>query len=135
MREKHVAQAVTTSYLCRVIEYGRRTRRLPAPSRVVWADLAHPKREGTRSWLALLPDEIEPEVFDTDPPKHLIWSSLWPSRPDDHVVFELADHHGETALTFILLSAGDPPDDSKTGHIRKRMNHLLFADLRYTYGQ
>lgn len=118
-----------------MIEYGRRTRRLPAPPGVVWADLASPKREGARAWLVLLSDEVEPDVFHTAPPKHLTWSSLWPSRPDDNVMFELEDHHGETALTFILLSAGDPPDDSKTGHIRKRMNQLLFADLRYSYGQ
>lgn len=118
-----------------MIEYGRRTRRLPAPPRVVWADLANPERDGTRSWLALLPDEVEPDVFDLDPPKSLTWSSLWPSRPDDHVSFELAELDGETALTFILLSADDPPDDSKTGHIRKRINQLLFAELRYSYGQ
>jgi hypothetical protein len=34
-----------------------------------------------------------------------------------------------------LLAVGDPPDDSKAGHIRKRINHLLFADLRFSYGQ
>lgn len=124
-----------SAYRCGVTEYGRRTRRLPAPPRVVWADLADPKREGVRAWLDLLPDEVGPAVFDPDPPKRLIWSSLWPSRPDDRIVFELEDRHGETALTFILLSAGDPPDDSKAGHIRKRMSQLLFAQLRYTYGQ
>lgn len=74
-------------------------------------------------------------MLEPDPPTHLTWSSLWPSRPDDKVVLELVDRGGETALTFVLLSAGDSPDDSKAGHIRKRMNQLLFADLRYTYGQ
>lgn len=118
-----------------MIEYDRRTRRLPAPPRVVWADLSHPRRNSTRNWLALLSDEVEPDVLEPAPPRRLAWSSLWPSRPDDRVVFELVDRHGETALTFILLSAVDPPDDSKTGHIRKRMNQLLFAELRYSYGQ
>jgi hypothetical protein len=66
-----------------VIEYGSRTRRLPAPPGVVWDDLVSP----------------------------------------------------QTALHFTLLAAGDPPDDSKTGHIRRRVSQLLFADLRFSYGQ
>ena len=52
-----------------------------------------------------------------------------------HVVLELADAGGETALTFTLLADGDMPDESKTGHIRRRINQLLFADLRSSYGQ
>jgi hypothetical protein len=51
------------------------------------------------------------------------------------VVLELADAGSETALTFTLLADGDMPDESKTGHIRRRINHLLFADLRFSYGQ
>jgi hypothetical protein len=42
-----------------------------------------------------------------------VWSSLWPSRPHDQV----------------------QPDQSKLGHLRKRLNHLLGADLRFSYGQ
>jgi hypothetical protein len=42
---------------------------------------------------------------------------------------------GETRLRFTLLTPNDAPDESKTGHIRRRMNHLLFADLRFSYGQ
>ena len=41
----------------------------------------------------------------------------------------------ETSLTFTLLTPDDPPDQSTTGHLRYRLNHLLFADLRYSYGQ
>jgi hypothetical protein len=50
-------------------------------------------------------------------------------------VLGLAPADGGTSFRFRLLAEGDPPDDSKTGHIRKRVNHLLFADLRLTYGQ
>lgn len=57
----------------------------------------------------------------------------WPGRPADKIVFELGDRHSETVLTCIFPSAGDPPDRSKAGHIRKRMNQLLFAELRNTY--
>jgi hypothetical protein len=34
-----------------------------------------------------------------------------------------------------LLTPGQAPDVSKTGHLRKWLNQLLFADLRYSYGQ
>jgi hypothetical protein len=51
------------------------------------------------------------------------------------VVLELRDAGSDTALTFTLLAEGDVPDESKTGHIRRRINHLLFADLRFSYGQ
>ncbi len=73
-------------------------------------------------------------MLESERPSRVVWSSLWPSRPDDCVVLELSEELGGTALRFTLLAAGDPPDDSKTGHIRKRMNHLLFADLRFSYG-
>jgi hypothetical protein len=41
----------------------------------------------------------------------------------------------ETLLRFVLLTPDDPPDQSKTGHLRRRMNQPLFADLRFSYGQ
>jgi hypothetical protein len=93
-----------------------------------------PRSHGTRAWLDLLPDEVAPRVLESERPSRVVWSSLWPSRPDDCVVLELSEELGGTALRFTLRAAGDPPDDSKTGHIRKRMNHLLFADLRFSYG-
>lgn len=62
------------------------------------------------------------------------YTSLWPSRPDDEVHFELTATGVETSLRFTLLTPGEPPDASKTGHLRRRLNHLLFADLRYSYG-
>jgi hypothetical protein len=51
------------------------------------------------------------------------------------VHFDLAAIGSETSLTFTLLTPDDPPDQSTTGHLRYRLNHLLFADLRYSYGQ
>ena len=64
-----------------------------------------------------------------------MWSSLWPSRPNNQVHFELAAIGSETSLKFTLLTPDEPPDESTTGHLRHRLNHLLFADLRYSYGQ
>jgi hypothetical protein len=51
------------------------------------------------------------------------------------VHFGLAAIGGETSLKFTLLTPDEPPDQSTTGHLPYRLNHLLFADLRYSYGQ
>lgn len=100
----------------------------------MWDDLVEAKSTGTRAWLDLLPDEVAPQVLESVRPSRVVWSSLWPDRPKDRVVIEIASSGGESAVTFTLLAAGDPPDDSKTGHVRKRVNHLLWADLRFSYG-
>lgn len=118
-----------------VIEIGSRARKLPAPPSVVWESLVEPHRQGTRPWLNLLPDEVEPRVLEAEKPNRIVWSSLWPSRPNDQVHFELTAVGGETSLKFTLLTPDEPPDQSKTGHLRRRLNHLLFADLRFSYGQ
>jgi hypothetical protein len=122
-------------YASDVIEIGSRARKLPAPPSVVWESLVEPHRQGARPWLNLLSDEVEPRVLEAEEPNRVVWSSLWPSRPNDQVHFELTAVGGETSLKFTLLTPGEAPDQSKTGHLRRRLNHLLFADLRFSYGQ
>ena len=117
------------------MEYGSRARRLPAPPGIVWESLTSPRMSGTRHWLNLLDDEVAPNVLESVRPSRVVWSSLWPTRPKDRIVLELTDAGGETSLRFTLLTPDELPDQSKIGHIRKRMNHLLFADLRFSYGQ
>ena len=118
-----------------MIEFGARARRLPAPPHVVWESLVDPDHPGTRAWLALLDDEVQPRVLSSRKPTSVVWSSLWPTRPRDEIHFELSNEGSETSLRFTLLTPDDPPDASKAGHIRRRVNHLLFADLRSAYGQ
>ncbi|MFE7800815.1 hypothetical protein [Nocardia sp. NPDC057440] len=119
-----------------MITLGSRARRLPAPPHVVWDSLTQPRRPATRSWLDLLPDEVEPSVLEAQRPGSVVWSSLWPSRPADRVHFELtAVRNGETLLRFTVLTSDEAPDQSKVGHLRRRLNHLLFANLRLSYGQ
>ena len=48
---------------------------------------------------------------------------------------ELSPKDGGTLLRFILSTPDEEPDASKLGHMRRRLNHLLFADLRFSYGQ
>lgn len=84
----------------------------------------------------MLADEADPEVLAAEKPHQVVWSSLWPDRPDDQVHFALTpSSDGGTLLRFTLLTTGEAPDQSKTGHLRRRLNQLLFADLRYSYGQ
>ncbi|MGX1763189.1 hypothetical protein ACWIGW_14315 [Nocardia brasiliensis] len=119
-----------------MIEIGGRARRLPAPPRVVWGSLVEPRRAEARPWLRLLADEIDPVVLAAVEPERVVWSSLWPSRPHDEVHFALtAVRDGETLLRFTLLTPDDLPDQSKLGHLRRRLGTLLFADLRFSYGQ
>jgi len=118
-----------------MIEIGSRARKLPAPQSVVWDSLVQPERKGTRPWLSLAADEVAPRILRAEEPHRVVWSSIWPSRPNDEVHFELAAIGSETSLKLTLLTPDEPPDQSTTGHLRHRLNHLLFADLRYSYGQ
>ncbi|MBF6182102.1 SRPBCC family protein [Nocardia otitidiscaviarum] len=118
-----------------MIEIGSRAKTLPAPPVVVWDSLARPRQPGARPWLALLADEVEPRILDAEKPHRLVWSSLWPSRPDARIEFALTAVGGATLLRFTVLTAAPAPDASKAGHLRQRLNRLLFADLRYSYGQ
>lgn len=124
-----------STYSAHVIEIGSRARTLPAPPHIVWDSLVEPHRPETHPWLSLLADEVEPRVLTAQKPSHATWSSLWPSRPHDQIHFTLtASPDGGTLLRFTLLTPDEAPDQSKTGHLRKRLNQLLFADLRYSYG-
>src|SRR3954463_11709201 len=104
-----------------------RTRRQPAPPSVVWESLTDPRRSRTRPWLTLLPDELEPTVVEAEKPYRVVWSSLWPDRPDDQVHIELAAAGPETSLRFILLTPHQGPDDTDVRSRRRRVSELLFA--------
>jgi hypothetical protein len=114
---------------------GSRERNLPAPPHIVWRSLADPLDAAARPWLHLLDDEVAPRVLVAEKPDLVVWSSLWPRRPDDVVRMELCPHSGGTALRWTMTTDGEPPDDSATGHLRHRLNHLLWSDLRLSYGQ
>ena len=88
-----------------------------------------------RSWLNLLEDEVEQKVLFAKKPVNIVWSSVWRSRPNDTVHLTLSAVDSETLLRFTLLTPDELPDSSKTGHLRRRLNYLLFADLRFSYGQ
>ena len=98
--------------------------------------LADPDRDSSRPWLLLLDDEQPPELIDAEKPTFLVWSSLWEKRSDAQVRFDLsADGGGGTWLRWTLLVTQPLPDPSLLGHLRKRLNELINANMRYTFGQ
>ncbi|MFI9638668.1 hypothetical protein ACIG87_01180 [Micromonospora sp. NPDC051925] len=117
-------------------EVGSRTRSQPPPPAIVFAALTAPDRDPTRPWLQLLDDEQPPQILRAEHPYRVVWSSLWPRRPDAHIRFDLAsDGRQGTQLRWTLLVADPLPDPSLLGHLRKRLNELVNANLRYTFGQ
>jgi len=125
------------AYGLRVIEVGARRRNQPAPPHVLYEALSEPNRDPARPWLLLLDDEQCPGVVQASEPELVVWSSLWGRRPDARIRFELpADRSGYgTDLHWVLLVEEPPPDASLLGHMRRRINELINANLRYTFGQ
>jgi len=119
-----------------VIEAGHRARSQPAPPHVIFEALVAPAADPVRPWLNLLGDEQRPGILEAEKPHLVVWSSLWPRRPDARIRFELAGDGGSgTRLAWTLLVDEPMPDASLVGHMRKRINELINKDYRYTLGQ
>lgn len=120
-----------------MLDLGSRQRNLPAPPHVVFEDLTVPNRSAARPWLNLLDDEVAPAVLESQEPGYVKWSSLWPRRPDARITFQLPQGGpgGGTDLRWTLSVEEPAPAESLTGHMCKRINTLIHANLRYTYGQ
>ena len=120
-----------------MLEAGSRKRNQPAPPHVMFEALTHPDRDPARPWLALLDDEQRPRLLEVSEPDLVVWSSLWRKRPDAIVRFDLPrDSSGYgTNLRWTLLVDEPMPDAALVGHMRKRMNQLINAKLRFTFGQ
>jgi hypothetical protein len=118
-----------------MVEIGNRRRNQPAPPWVIFEALTQPHRNPSRPWLILLDDEAEPSIVTADQPHLVIWSTLWPHRPEVTIRFEMEPDGGSgTDLRWILESDGPLADGSAIGHMRKRVNELINANLRYTFG-
>lgn len=118
-----------------MLEVGKRMRNQPAPPHVVFEALTQPDRAGARPWLVLLDDEVRPVVVEAQAPHLVVWSSPWPQRPDARVRFDLpGDGRSGTDLTFTLLVEEPGPESALVGHLRKRINVLINAELRYSFG-
>lgn len=122
-------------YVHRMQAIGSRRRNQPAPPRFIFEDLCDPYRQPARPWLHLLGDEVGPTVVESEIPHSVVWSSLWVKRPDARVQFDLEPARGGTDLRWTLYVDEPVPDAILTGHMRKRLNELINANLRFTYGQ
>jgi hypothetical protein len=118
-----------------VIEIGSRARTQPPPPHIVFESLIEPNRDPARPWLALLDDEQPPTILAATFPHKITWSSLWTRRPDAVIEFDLSGDASGTRLRWTLCVNEAAPDDALVGHMRKRFNELINANLRYTYGQ
>jgi hypothetical protein len=119
-----------------VIEIGKRKRNQPAPPHILFEALTQPDRDPARPWLDLDDDEVRPRVVQADRPSMVLWSSLWVKRPDARIRFDLPADSGNqgTDLCWTLLVDEPVPQDALIGHMRKRINQLINANLRYTFG-
>lgn len=118
-----------------MIELGSRKRAQPAPPGVVWRSLTEPHAPAARPWLELVDDEIEPRILESREPNLVVWSSLWPERPDDRIRFDIEpERSGGSALRWTVTSS-EPVTEPARLHVCYRMNLLINAQLRYSYGQ
>jgi len=120
-----------------MLEAGSRKRNQPAPPHVLFEALTQPDRDPARPWLELLDDEQRPRLVEVSEPGLVVWSSLWIKRPDAIVrIYLPPDSSGYgTGLRWTLLVDEPVPDAPLLGHMRKRLNQLINANLRFRFGQ
>jgi hypothetical protein len=119
-----------------MLEIGSRRRNQPAPPFAVFEALTQPHRDPTRPRMVLLDDEQEPRIVNAIEPERVIWSSLWIRYPEATMQIDLPPcPDGGTDLRWTLFVQPPAPSISIIGHMRKRLNTLISANLRYTFGQ
>jgi hypothetical protein len=120
-----------------VLEVGTRKKSQPVPPWVLFEALTDPHRSPARPWLTLLDDEQPPRIVEVDEPHLVMWSSLWMRRPDARVRFDLPVGNAGlgTDLRWTLLVDEPTVEPPLLGHLCKRLNQLINANLRYTFGQ
>jgi hypothetical protein len=109
-----------------------RSRAQPPPARAIYEALSDPiADQARREWLDLHDGELPPRVLQADFPSLVVWASLWPDRPDDQIRFDFEDQR----LTWTLLGEASDEDEARLDQLRHRLNVLINANLRYSFGQ
>lgn len=115
-----------------MIAIARRRRSLPPPPRFIHEALVDPDRDPVRPWLTLHDDEQRPRILESEPPHLVVWSSLWPWRPEARIRFDIEPG----GIVEWTLYVDEPaPDDDTIIRMRKRINQLINVNLRFTFGQ
>jgi hypothetical protein len=117
-----------------VVILGTRAKNQPAPARFVHEALVEPNRDPARQWLALLEDETAPVVLESEEPRLVTWSSIWRKRPDARVRYDIKPIGQGCELRWTLLDVEDP-DSALVRHMCKRLNQVINAELRNSFGQ
>jgi hypothetical protein len=123
-----------SGYPARVDILGTRAKSQPAPARFVHEALTEPNRDPGRQWLSVLDDEIAPQIIESEGHHLVTWSSLWIKRPEARVRFDIESREQGCQLRWTLLDVDDP-GPALVGHMRKRLNQIINAELRYSFGQ
>ncbi|MGW0044824.1 hypothetical protein [Rhodococcus sp. NPDC003348] len=117
-------------------EIANRRRSQPPPPRVVYEALVNPDRDPARPWLILREDEQYPSIEKSIEPNLVVWTSIWRWRPDARIRFDVCTTAGSsTELRWTLVVDEPLPDEETTTRMRKRINELVNANLRETFGQ
>lgn len=66
----------------------------------------------------------------------MVWSSIWPLRPGDRIVFDITAAGAGSELRWTLVTDDEErPAEEVLAHLRHRLNRLINADLRFSFGQ
>ena len=120
-----------------MVVVAERQKDQPAPPHVVFEALAQPHRQASRPWLILTANEQEPQILEADSPDHVVWSSIWPDQPTARIRFDIlppGPGQGSGSAIRWTLDIETPPDQSTIDGMRYRINQLINANLRYTFG-
>ena len=81
------------------------------------------------TWMRLHPGEIEPQILEAVQDERVLWSSFWPSSPDDTIELLLTED-GMDTLVRLRWVTSSPPDARGVAISRQRPNTKLGADIR-----
>mgnify|MGYP000860495585 FL=1 len=81
-------------------------------------------------------DEQRPSIVESVEPDRVVWSSIWPWRPEALIRFDIEDTAQSSAyLRWTLLVDEPAPDDETIVRMCRRLNELINTNLRSTFGQ
>lgn len=109
-----------------------RSKMQPPPAWAIYEALSDPLADqARREWLHLHDGEVPPRVLLAIPHSLVIWSSLWPDRPDDEIRLDIDDER----CTWTLMGEAAEHDEERLDQLRYRLDVIINADLRYSFGQ